>query len=91
MSLEQLKAFISKVRGDSNHQERLKAAKSPEDVIDITKEHGHEFTADKIIQLSKKVLETCLEVWILPSLTRHAMRTQSLCSDRDFLLLQQPD
>ena len=57
MSLEQLKAFLSKVKGDSNLQERLKAAKSPEDVMDIAKEHGHEFTADKIIQLSKKDLE----------------------------------
>ncbi len=48
MSLEQLKAFLEKVKGDSNLQEKLKAAKSPEDVVSIAKEHGHEFTADKI-------------------------------------------
>ena len=48
MSLEQLKAFLTKAKGDSNLQEKLKAAKSPEDVVGIAKEHGHEFTADKI-------------------------------------------
>ena len=57
MSLEQLKAFLEKVKGDSNLQDKLKAAKSPEDVVGIAKEHGHEFTADKIIELSEKELE----------------------------------
>ena len=57
MSLEQLKAFLEKVKGDSNLQEKLKAAKSPEDVVGIAKEHGHEFTADKINQLSDEELE----------------------------------
>jgi predicted ribosomally synthesized peptide with nif11-like leader len=69
MSLEQLKAFLSKVKGDSSLQEKLKAAKSPEDVVGIAKEHGHEFTADKINQLSNEELEgvagggTCLTKW----------------------------
>ena len=57
MSLEQFKAFLEKVKVDSNLQEKLKAAKSPEDVVGIAKEHGHEFTADKINQLSEKELE----------------------------------
>ena len=57
MSLEQLKAFLEKVKGDSNLQEKLKAAKSPEDVVGIAKEHGHEFTADKVNQLSEEELE----------------------------------
>ena len=57
MSLEQLKAFLAKVKGDSNLQEKLKAAKSPEEVVGIAKEHGHEFTADKINQLSDRELE----------------------------------
>ena len=57
MSLEQLKAFLEKVKGDSNLQDKLKAAKSPEDVVAIAKEHGHEFTANKISQLSKEELE----------------------------------
>jgi len=56
MSLEQLKAFLGKVKGDSNLQEKLKAAKSPEDVVDIAKEHGHEFTADKISQIQHQDL-----------------------------------
>ena len=57
MSLEQLKAFLEKVKGDSSLQEKLKAAKSPEDVVGIAKEHGHEFTADKINQLSEEEIE----------------------------------
>ena len=57
MSLEQLKAFLAKVKGDSNLQEKLKATKSPEDVVGIAKEHGHEFTADKITELSEEELE----------------------------------
>ncbi|KZR88132.1 Nitrogen fixation protein of unknown function [Synechococcus sp. MIT S9509] len=57
MSLEQLKAFLSKAKDDQSIQEKLKAAKSPEDVVGIAKEHGHEFTADKINQLSEKELE----------------------------------
>jgi len=43
MSLEQLKAFLEKVKGDSNLQDKLKAAKSPENVVSIAKEYGHEF------------------------------------------------
>ena len=57
MSLEQLKAFLEKVKGDSNLQEKLKEAKSPEDVVGIAKEHGFEFTADKITELSEEELE----------------------------------
>ena len=57
MTLDQLKAFLEKVKGDSNLQEKLKAAKSPEDVVGIAKEHGHEFTADKISQLSEEELQ----------------------------------
>ena len=57
MTLDQLKAFLAKVKGDSNLQEKPKAAKSTEDVVDIAKEHGHEFTADKITELSEEELE----------------------------------
>ena len=58
MSLEQLKAFLAKVKGDSNLQDKLKAAKSPEDVASIAKELGHEFTPDKLDQMSGKELES---------------------------------
>ena len=57
MSEEQLKGFLAKAKEDQTIQEKLKAAKSPEDVVGIAKEHGHEFTADKINQLSEKELE----------------------------------
>ena len=57
MSLKQLKAFLEMVKGDSNLQEKLKAAKQLDDVVEIAKEHGHEFTADKINQLSEEELE----------------------------------
>ena len=57
MSEEQLKAFIAKVKDDQSIQDKLKAAKTPEDVVGIAKEHGHEFTADKISQLSEEELE----------------------------------
>ena len=33
MSLEQLKVFPGKVKTDANLQDKLKAAKSPEDVV----------------------------------------------------------
>ena len=57
MSLEQLKAFLAKVKGDSSLQEKLKAAKSNDEVVSIAKEHGHEFTAEKITTLSQRELE----------------------------------
>ena len=57
MSLEQLKAFLAKVKKDSNLRGKLKAAKTPEDVVSIAKEHGHEFSADKISNLSEEELE----------------------------------
>ena len=57
MSEEQLKAFIAKAKDDQSIQEKLKAAKSPEDVVGIAKEYGHEFTADKITALSEEELE----------------------------------
>ena len=57
MSLEQLKAFLAKVKGDSNLQDKLKAAKSYEEIVCIAKEHGHEFSADKINLLSENELE----------------------------------
>ena len=57
MSQEQLKAFLEKVKGDLNLQERLKAAKSQDEVVSIAKEHGHDFGTEHISQLSEKELE----------------------------------
>ena len=57
MSEEQLKAFIAKARVDVSLQERLKGAKSPDDVVAIAKEYGHEFTTGHISQLNEEELE----------------------------------
>ena len=57
MSKEQLKAFLEKVKGDLNLQERLKAAKSQDEVVSIAKENGHDFGAEHISQLSEEDLE----------------------------------
>ena len=57
MSEEQLKAFIAKAKDDKTIQDKLKTAKSPEDVVAIAKEHGHEFTADKITDPNEEELE----------------------------------
>ena len=57
MSEEQLKAFIAQAKDDQTIQDKLKAAQSPEDVVAIAKEYGHEFTADKITDLSEEELE----------------------------------
>ena len=61
MSLEQLKAFLAKVKVDPSLQEKLKAAKSPDEVSAIAKDHGHEFDDKindiKISELSEEELE----------------------------------
>ena len=57
MSEEQLKAFIAKAKDDQSIHEKLKAAKTPEDVVGIAKEHGHEFATEHMTQLSEDELE----------------------------------
>ena len=57
MSEEQLKAFLEKVKGDTSLKEKLKAAKSPDDMVSIAREHGHEFGTEHISQLSEEELE----------------------------------
>ena len=57
MSEEQLKAFLEKVNADTSLQEKLKSAKSPEQVVSIARENGFEFTTDKIIQFRDEELE----------------------------------
>ena len=57
MSKGQLKAFLEKVKSDTSLQEKLKAAKSQDDVVSIAKEHGHDFGAEHISQLSEEELE----------------------------------
>ena len=58
MSEEQLKAFLAKAKDDQSIQDKLKAAKSPEDVVGIAKEHGNEFATEHMTQLSEEELES---------------------------------
>ena len=58
MSKEQLKAFLEKVKGDTSLQDKLKAAQSPEQVVGIAEEHGHDFGTEHISELSEEELES---------------------------------
>ena len=58
MSEERLKAFLEKVKADTSLQDKLKAAKSPEDVVAIAKEHGYDFGTEHISELSEEELES---------------------------------
>ena len=57
MSKEQLKVFLEKVKADTSLQEKLKTAKSSEDVVSMAKKHGHDFGTEHISQLSAEELE----------------------------------
>jgi predicted ribosomally synthesized peptide with nif11-like leader len=57
MSAEQLKAFLEMVKTDPTLQEKLNSAQSPDEVVSIAKEHGHNFTADKLNELNNGELE----------------------------------
>ena len=57
MSEEQLKSFLDTVKNDENLHEKLKAAKSAEEVESIAIEHGHEFSTDGFNKLSDEELE----------------------------------
>ena len=57
MSLEQLKAFLKQVEDNPTLQEKLKATKSPEDVVTVGKEHGREFGSEHPSQLSQEELD----------------------------------
>ena len=57
MSLEQLKAFLEQVKGDSSLREQINTAKSSKDVLAIAKEYGHDFNADHCSELTESDLE----------------------------------
>ena len=48
MSEEQLNAFLEKVKSDTELQEQLKAATTPEAVMDIAKASGFSITSEDI-------------------------------------------
>ena len=57
MSEEQLNAFLEKVKSDTNLQEKLKAAGSPEAAIEIAKEAGFAITAEDIQSTQSATVE----------------------------------
>ena len=57
MSEEQLKDFIAKAKEDQSIQHKLQAAKTPDEVVDIAKESGHDLNTEKLYQLSDQDLE----------------------------------
>ena len=78
MSEEQLKAFIAKAREDQSIKNKLKAAKTPEDVVGIAKEHGHEFTSEHLTQLSEEELKGVSGGANTPVLSRYMQNPQYL-------------
>ncbi|QNI54188.1 nif11-like leader peptide domain protein [Synechococcus sp. BIOS-E4-1] len=58
MSLEQLKAFLEKVKGDPSLQEKLKAAADSDAVLAIAKDAGFSISADDVQnEISEEELE----------------------------------
>ena len=80
MSEEQLKAFLEKVKTDTSLQEKLKAAKSPEDLVDVAKEHGHNFCTEHISQLSEEELEDVAAGTITCGATNTSIRDLYNCA-----------
>ena len=57
MSEEQLKAFLEKVKSDTELQEKLKAAGSNEAALEIAKEAGFAITAEDIQSMQSATVE----------------------------------
>jgi predicted ribosomally synthesized peptide with nif11-like leader len=55
MSEEQLKAFLEKVKGDTNLQEKLKAVVSTDELVALAKDAGFIIAAENINAESLKV------------------------------------
>ena len=62
MSEEQLKAFLEKVRDDTNLKEKLKAAADADAVAAIAKEAGFNVSADLITKAQSEITEEDLGV-----------------------------
>ena len=57
MSEDQLNAFLENVKTDTELQDKLKAAASPEAAIEIAKEAGFAITAEDIQSLQSSTVE----------------------------------
>ena len=61
MSEEQLKAFLEKVKGDTNLQDKLKAAANSDAVLAIAKEAGFSISAEDLTKAQSEVSDDELE------------------------------
>ena len=61
MSEEQLKAFLEKVKGDTELQEKLKAAADADAVVAIAKDIGSSISADDLKNAQSELSEEELE------------------------------
>ena len=61
MSLEQLKVFLKKVKGDSSLQEKLKTASNSDAVLAIAKQVGFSISADDLRNAQSELSEEELE------------------------------
>ena len=61
MSEEQLKAFLEKVKGDTNLQEKLNAAADSDAILAIAKEAGFVISADDWNEFQSEVSDEELE------------------------------
>ena len=73
MSEEQLKAFLEKLKADTNLQEKLKAAADADAVTALAKEAGISISADELrnaqFELSDEKLEAATEGdWNFPTI-----------------------
>ena len=57
MSVEQLKAFVEKVKSDTSLQEKVKAAASPEAAIEVAKAAGFSITLEDISSMQSETEE----------------------------------
>ena len=58
MTLDQLKEFWAKFRNDSSLFEKLKSAKSAEEIVLIAKENDYIFSIEHVNQLTDSELES---------------------------------
>ena len=61
MSEEQLKAFLEKVQGDTNLQEKLKGASDANSIAAIAKEAGFSISANDLTKAQSELSEEELE------------------------------
>ena len=61
MSLEQLKAFLEKVKGDTSLQEKLKTAADADAVVAIAKDVGLTISADNLKKAQSELANEELE------------------------------